>query len=332
LSQAELYERLNGVFVLLERSTAAGRQLEAAGGFMSGSSRIYTSLAAIDGTDRVFAVSPEGSRRELTSVLAWQRRQEWAVLEGGAAQEISMPIAAGSSTKVGDRVFSIEGGTGGRALTEGSITGQNDTPGVGRRLLATFINGSGTPGAPVLNEFGELVGLVGGANVPGATRLIDLLKYRAAMKGILIVPLTEIRFRPDAAAETIAALQQRGDLILALTGDEHVVSGGFAKQINRGPGVSPGDQRDEFTMQDKTFVTWINWNPQQRLRGQGTLRVFDADNRAVLESKPAKVDLRKGQFSLSSWQIPVPSAAGHYRVDAMIDGKPIWRGFVRIGP
>lgn len=329
LTQAELYERLNRAFVVLERSNAAGRRLEPAAGFVAGSTDIYTALTSIDAADRITAVGADNSRRDIMSVVSWHRRQDWAILEGTVPQE-ALPVAAGDSTKVGDRIYSMEGGTAGRALTEGGMTGQSDLPGVGRRLLAAFTNGTGTPGAPVVNEFGELVGMVGGAHMPGATGLLDLLRFRGTMKGIPIVPMTELRARPGAPRESIAALLQRGDLIPALSGEQHVVSGGFAKQINRGPAVAPGDQREEFTSQDKTFVTWINWSPQDRVRGTSILRLFDADNRVVLESKPAKIDLRKGQLSLSSWQIPVPNAPGMYRVDAAIDGKPIWRGFVRI--
>jgi hypothetical protein len=43
-----------------------------------------------------------------------------------------------------------------------------------------------------------------------------------------------------------------------------------------------------------------------------------------------KGDFRRGQLSLSSWQLPVPAAPGLYRTDVLIDDKPIWRGFVTI--
>jgi len=333
LTQAELYERLNRVFVVIERSTAGGRQLEAAGGFMSGAEWIYTSMATLDGADTLNAVGPDGSRHGLTSVVALHRRQDWAVLERGPLQEVDLPAAAADGIRIGDRFFSIEGGTaGGRALTEGSLTGQSDAPTTGRRFLATFLNGSGTPGAPVLNEFGELVGLIGGADVPGATRLTELLRHRAEMKGIPVVPLNLVRFRPGAPTESVAALQQRGDLVAPLVGEEHVVSGGFARDIVKGPTVTPADQREQFSSQDKAFVVFVNWNPRERVRGQSMLRVFDADNRVIMESKPAKLNVRKGQWTMSTWQLRVPPNAGYYRVDAMIDGKPIWRGFVRIGP
>ena len=152
------------------------------------------------------------------------------------------------------------------------------------------------------------------------------------MKGVPIVPLAQVRFVPGTAVESIAVLQQRGEIVSALVGAEHVVSGGFSKQIVKGSTVSPGDMRDRFSAQEKTFVAWINWSPQERLRGQSVLRNFDVDNKVVSESKPAKVNLRKGELVLSAWQLQVPSAAGQYRVEVAIDGQPIWRGFLRVTP
>jgi hypothetical protein len=330
-AQADLYERLNKSFVLIERTGPRGRQLEPAAGFMATAGRIYTSLSAVDAVEALHAVYADGKRHPLTALHAWNRRQDWAVLVGGPAENTSLPAAAADGVKVGDRLFSMEGGAGGgRVLTDGNLTGQNDSPNAGRRLLATFLTGSGTVGAPVLNEYGEVVGIVGGANAPGATRLIEILRYRGEMKGVSIVPLSLVRINPDAPPEQLSALFLRGDLVGPLSGEEHVVSGGFAKTITRSQTVQPSDQREQFSREDKTFVTYVTWQPLERLRGQAMLRVSDAENRTVIESKPGKLDVRKGQYILSSWTLPVPPAAGVYRVDTLIDGKPIWRGFVRI--
>ncbi len=214
-------------------------------------------------------------------------------------------------------------------LTDANLTGQNESP-AGRRLIATVLTGSGTVGAPVVNEYGEIVGIIGGAGAPGATRMMDILRSRAEMKGVSVVPLSLVRFNPDAPAEPLPAMFARGDLVLPLTGEEHVVSGGFAKMIAKSQTVQPSDQREQFSSVDKTFVTWVNWAPLERLRGETILRVFDGENRTVMETKPGKLDVRKDQRVLSSWTLPVPATAGVYRADALIDGKPIWRGFVRI--
>lgn len=331
LAQAQLYERLNKSFVLIERAGPRGRQLEPAAGLVVEGGRIYTSLAAVDAAETLHAIAADGKRLPLTSMLAWNRRQDWAILGGGPVLDASLPVASPDAIKVGDRLFSMEGGAAGaRVLTDGNLTGQNDSPTSGRRLLATFLNGSGTVGAPVLNEYGDILGFVGGANAPGATGLMEILRYRAEMKGVSLVPLSLVRFKPDTPAEPLTALFQRGDLVAPLSGQENVTSGGFAKTITRSQTVQPSDQREQFSSADKTFVTYVNWNPLERLRGQAILRVFDVENRTVLESKPGKLDVRKGQYILSSWTLPVPPTAGVYRVDALIDGKPIWRGFVRI--
>ena len=45
-----------------------------------------------------------------------------------------------------------------------------------------------------------------------------------------------------------------------------------------------------------------------------------------------KLNLRKGQMSLTSWQLAIGSLAGVYRGDVTVDSKPIWRGLVKITP
>ncbi len=329
LSQSELYERLSQSFVVIERIGARGRQLEGAAG-LAVSGRVYTSLAAIDSAEAVYGVTADGKRLPLTDVVGLNRRQDWTVLAGVPASGEPLGVAAADGVKVGDRVFSMEGGAvGSRVLVEGTLTGQSESPSAGRRMLITLLTGPGTIGAPVVNEYGELIGIIGGVGMPGATRLIELLRARAETRALTLIPLNLIRFNPDQPGQSIATLLQKGELVAPLVGEEHVVSGGFAKAIGKAQTVQAIDQREQFSSQDKTFVTYVSWNPQVRVRGQGMIRVFDIDNRPVAESAPGKVDVRKGQFVLSSWTIPVP-APGTYRVETLLDGKPFWRGFVRI--
>jgi len=330
LAPPELYERLNRMFVVLERATADGQQLEPAGGLLGNGGRIYTSLAAIDATDVVRAVAADGSRRALGSVLAMNRSQDWAVLGDGPQHEASLPVAAPDTVKIGDRCYSIEGATvGGRVLAEGSITGQGELPGAGRRLLAGFLTTGGTPGAPVLNEYGELIGVIGGGPIAGANRLMDTLRFRAELKGTPIIPFTAFRVQEQPADETLAALQQRGQLIAPLSGSEHVVSGGFARSIEK-RNATPVDQKDLFSVGERTFAVFITWNPRQRLRGQVQFRVYDAANRLQMESKPSRADYRKDQFINTHWVGPLPSPPGLYRVDIVFNDRPAWRGFFRV--
>lgn len=326
LAQSELYDRLGRMFVSIERFSSAGRALDTVSGVLGTKGRVYTSMAAIDDVDRIRGVLPDGSTRELQTLFAWNRRQGWAILEATNTKEIDLPVAASGSVRIGDRCFSIEGSPSAGVLVDLSVIGQRAAPDGG--WLATFINGFGTPGAPVVNEYGELLGVVGAS--PGATRMAVLLRDRAELKGVPIVPFGFFRLRDDVVSTRIADLRSRGELMAALAGEQNVLSGGFAREIARTNTVAPSDQRDEFSAAEKKMVAFVTWNPVEKLKGLAIIRVFDVDNRPVMETKPMKVSLGKGQMSLSSWELPISSLSGTYRADVMLDARPIWRGFVKI--
>jgi hypothetical protein len=329
LASSELFDRLARASVVLRRADAAGRDLAAAAGYSAGGGMIYTAMAALDDVEGLRVMTPEGTAKPLTSVTAWNRRQDWAVLVGGAAVE-PLPVADASAAKIGDRCFSIERSAAGNSvIAECTISGREAQG--GSSLLATFSADGGTMGAPILNEFGEIIGLAGGPGMPGATRLMDQLIIRAETKGTRVVPIGLVRAATDAAAVTLVDLRSRGETVAGLSGEDHAMSGGFARAFAKNaPG--PADQRTEFSSQEKAFTVFVSWNPKARLRGQMKLQVFDADNRVVAESKPVKADLRKDEVSRSSWDLPMLKAPGMYRADVMLDATPIWRGFVRITP
>ena len=74
----------------------------------------------------------------------------------------------------------------------------------------------------------------------------------------------------------LSELQARRELVAPLTGDEHVMSGGFARGVLKNPGPAPSDQRSEFSVREKEFVAFLTWHPQQRVRGVTSLQIHDA--------------------------------------------------------
>ncbi|HEY1303308.1 MAG TPA: hypothetical protein VGF24_07145 [Vicinamibacterales bacterium] len=144
--------------------------------------------------------------------------------------------------------------------------------------------------------------------------------------------MSAIRLPSNVVPTSIDDLRARGDLIPALGGEEHILSGGFATGISKGPVVRPSDQRNDFSVADKPFTVFVTWSPQQRLKGMVALRLHDADNKVLAEGKPVKKDFRKDELVLMSWTVPVPKTPGIYRADVLFNDKPTWRGFVRITP
>lgn len=330
MTQSQLFARLNETFVTLERSTAKGRRLEPTSAVALGHGRIATAVAAIDGSDAVIAVLPSGKRQPMTSILAIDRAHDWVVLAGGPEGELEVPAAADNVVQVGDRCFSMEASSGGgRVLVDGGITGRAGSPSSGNRLVASFGAGTGIPGSPVFSEFGELVGVVGGTLVAGASEPSDLVYFRADLRGVPIVPVSSIAVPAGAAPIAFADAWTRGDVLHALEGREHILTAGFAKGILKDQ-VRPADQRQEFSPKDKEFVVFVEWGAQARLKGLQTLRLYDDHNVSLGETKPAKLDVRPGSTSLTSWKLPVPPHAGVYRAEVLIDGTPIWRGFVKV--
>ena len=146
----------------------------------------------------------------------------------------------------------------------------------------------------------------------------------------LVVPASAIR--PAAGGSVpIQDLRRRGVLMDAVNRRDNILSGGFARQIQKNP-ARPIDQRDEFTQNDRQISVFLTWDPRERLRGTLVLRTYDEHNQVLAESKPVKADLRPGNVPLSHWQVPVPRQAGSYRVDVLFDAVPIWRGTFRVTP
>lgn len=332
LPQAELFARATAAFVLLERATSKGVRLDPAAAFAAGHGRLFTSVAAVDGADTITAVLPDGTRQPVTAMLGINRQQDWIVLAGGPPGDITQPLAPDAAGQIGDRLFTIEASTGAsRVLADGTVSGRAAAPGTGPRLLMTLGSGAAPPGEPVFNEFGELLGVVGGSLVPGASDLSELMHFRAELHGVPVVPISLFRTPMDAAPVALAEARARGDLVPAVQSGQNVMSGGFARSIATTQTVRPADQRQEFSLsRDKDFVVFVTWSPQMRLKGTTILRLHNEANQVVAESKPGKVDLRLGDARLSSWKLAIPGRPGVYRADVLIEGVPIWRGFVKV--
>ena len=332
LSQSELYTRLSSLAVMLQPVLSNGKRLEPYAGTLGSDGRVYTTVASLDGNDGLQARRLDGGWQEVTNVLAWNRLEDWAVLsssyDGG---DTPLPIASGADAGVGARCYTVEtSDAGALVLAEGVITGLAGGASPGAQLLATFHTVHGTPGAPVINEFGEIVGIIGGTGVSGATRLIDVLRFRFDMKATPVVPFSSLHGRGDVSPIALTELRSRGELVSPVIGEAHVLSGGFATGIAREPTVIPVDQRQTFSPGEPRMIVFLTWNPKERLRGMAHLRLYDAQNRLVLQSKPQKADLRKDRATFAYWELGVPGERGVYRADILLDERTMWRGFVRI--
>jgi hypothetical protein len=327
LTQPQLFETLNVVHVVLQRSTSAGRVLDPAAAMLGANGSLHTVTSAIDETDRVSGFTGLGNTLPITTVLAWNRSARWATLASTAASPASELVPAKQEdVKIGDRCYALDGSlTGSRVLLEGAVSGRMG--GERPSWIVGFQNGFARPGSPVINDSGEILGLI-----DSPTRTYESIKAQIDLKGQPLIPYSLFKAGAGAAAVTLDELRARNELMLPVLGDAHIVSGGFAADINRGSIVAPSDQRTEFSTAEKAFTVFVTWSPQERLKGMMSIKLFTANNQLVSQSKPKKSDLRKQDLVLSSWQIPMIQSAGIYRADILLDNKVMWRGYVRLTP
>ena len=330
LTQQALHERLARHFIVLSRKVTGVRELEPAAASLVVSGQVVTAVKLLDSVDGVAAVMPGGATVDLPTIVALDRAAGWAILEAPGTEAPTLPLAA--SPRIGDRCFSMQGtDSGGRVLLEGQISGT--VSGQASGWIASFFNGAAVAGAPVVNEYGELLGIAGRpprADVPIGLRA--LAASSVELGNVPVIPIDTIRPGAAMTPGTFASFRARGELLEPLVMEEHIVSGGFASETPRGTIPRPEIQREEFSKTDKEMVVFVTWGPRSRIRGQATFHLFDPANRRVMSSKPAKVDVRPKDLATSVWRNPVPQAPGIYRAELHLDGKPVWRSYVRIIP
>jgi S1-C subfamily serine protease len=333
LTEAELYERLNSVFVLLHRESSDGRELEGAAGFLADrDGLIYTVLPALDGADSVRATMPDGSSHAISQLAGSNRQQQWAVLRGPALDPTFVPTIASGAVAIGSRCFSMEGRAAIRVLTAGTISGQARSAADDLVLIATFPRAFGMPGAPVIDEYGHIIGIVG-AGLPGDSRPVDhIVQARGDLNGAPIINFPTRDGEHGMVEMDLASLRASGRLMSAVAHGGSFAGGGFTRGLVKRADSAPAELMSQFSLRDKSIGVFLVWTVAERLRGQVVLRVFDSENGIISASEPRRMDIRPKQYARTTWELPRLHTPGLYRVDAVVDERTYWRGFLTVLP
>ena len=332
LTRQEVFARTLAGSVIVEAVDREGTRIETGPGVALSPTTIATSFAVLNNAVRLRIRTRDGGTTETDQVASWNRRQDWALVTVPALRGVDPPPHAAAPVQPGEGCYSA-GVTPDGTLTVASceVVGVAPTSPAGPRLNVSFFTAGGSPGAPLLNEYGELTGMMTeGLSDQTVNRTMLRLGQISDVPGVSAVPVAVLAAAPPSSPTPLTALEARGLFTPPVTLGRHVLSGGFASSVPaRGQSTQPVDQRYEFVPSDKTLTVFVTWNPVDRLKGSATIRMYDLDNRSLGESKPTKLSLRTGQMMMSTWGINVP-APGVYRVDALVNGAIAWRGHFRV--
>ncbi len=155
--------RLAPSIVWVYKLDATGRRFDTASGFVSGKGEITTAFQSIDGAANVEVAFADGQRRPITGVRAHSRLQDWAVLtvDTGSAPPLK-PAPPTYTVPIGERMvhFSVENDA--RAIAGIAF---------GDRWPLQPPTSPAAVGGPLLNPFGEVIGIIGGSTTPGVRAL-----------------------------------------------------------------------------------------------------------------------------------------------------------------
>ena len=340
LIPADIYKRAAAASVFIENLNQLGERRSQASGFFIEPDRLITAFQAVDGASKVRIVTPDGRRVEANEVVAWNRRQDWIILRVDAGQLPTMQPAATESWAIGDRVYVLDvPAEGNRVLIETSIIGkQSLSGGAGERISVGDNLSRRSLGSPLLNEYGEVIGLIGGNMIPGSAFVEDLAfsarSLAGTTRGTLAIPESLIgKATTGGSPTTIENLASSGQFMPALSGNDNVLSGTLSRSVNRKTDPpQPIEERSEFARRDATAMLLVTWLPREKRKGIPSLRLFDLDNRLLSESPgKKKISVSPQKLSYSGWEVPLGNLpSGIYRLDVTLNTDTVWRTFFRI--
>ena len=329
LAVAELYQRGLSQTLTLRALDATGAELGRTSGFFVAPDLVSTSFAGINAARAIRIVAPDSRQLETSEVVSWNRRDDWALLRFAGAS--AQPVERGKAPpRVGDRCFFLDSqGEGARVIVETTVIGQ-----AGDELTLGDGASEASHGAPILDEYGDVVATLAGTGLLGATAIDANVLGSAYARGgrgsraRALAPATDAQ----GASKTLLDMETAGLFVKPLARTSHSVYGVLATGIQRqGRIPSPVNQTVRFSRSDGQCIPFVTWNPARKEDTTNHFELFDENNRRLGASEPMKTRLRPGEPFAQYWEIALASLKpGIYRIDLVLGPDPVWRTFFRV--
>jgi hypothetical protein len=343
LGSADLYQKAMDATVTIAKLGSNGSILGKGSGFWVGDGRILTAFDVIDGASSLRILRRDGSEVTTDQILAWNRWQDWALLKVEGSAKTWLKRGSPDAPKVGDRCVVLEFEGMGARLADGSITGKNVFPRAGERLLLASGITPASFGGPLLDEYGNFVGIVGGNILPGGDPMKTFSLFlepgpngRPTKWDVtgMATPQALLPELSSGNATRLADLASRGEFLSPMEPSKSIFFATLTSMSGKDGANSfnPTDYRNVFSHRDGKAVLYVSWKSLAKEKLNCVVRLFDADNKPLSESKSREVSLAPGKYAPNAtWDISLGSMSpGVYRVDLVLNGQTAWRDFLRI--
>ncbi len=161
---AVVYSEATSAAVDVEKLDAQGHLLRRSSGFLLKDGVVVTSFRSIDGASAVRLRLSDGKVLSLPRVAAWNRRQDWVLFSTDATSNSVLQLVEGKSWNIGDHCYWLSvKPDGSRILADGQIVGLKSPASGGDRIDLSAAYDSSALGGALLNDLGEVIGILDGA-------------------------------------------------------------------------------------------------------------------------------------------------------------------------
>lgn len=336
----EIYTRAVAATVDVEKLDGQGHSLHHSSGFVLRDGMVVASFRGIDGATSLRLHFANGDVALGPAIAAWDRHQDWVILSTNTKSAPSLKIAELKSWKVGEQCYWLDVKTdGSRILSDGQIVGFKSPSLWGDRIDFSGTYDSAGLGGALLNDRGEVIGVLGGAlpesflntNAPQLESDSELLFYT---QGGIAVAANLLPQSLSSSTVSLQDLDAKGLMTPPLIHSNYILFGMLAqggKPADKKPTPGQRDYKIIFQRGD-TAAALVHFSNSVSFKTTATLKLYDLDNHVLTTSKTEKINVNRGEYTERAWQIPLTNLpAGIYRVDIELAEGVAWRQYFKLG-
>jgi len=167
ITPAQLYERVSAGVVSIVTQDEAGKTWIASGSVVDPSGVIVTSYHVVSGKRHVHVKLPDGSKALMTQVIGYDVLKDIVVFTIDASGLTALPLGDSDGLKIGETVYVVGNPQGmEKTLTDGLVSTRQAEFG-SKWIMFSAAVGPGSSGSPLVNQRGEVVGVVSSQGVEG---------------------------------------------------------------------------------------------------------------------------------------------------------------------
>jgi hypothetical protein len=338
---AEVYTKTTAATVDVEKLDVQGHVLRRSSGFFLKDGVVVTSFRNIDGATTLRLRLPSGKELAAPAIAAWNRRQDWVILAADDKANPFLKLADGKNWNIGDHCYWLTVKTdGSRILSDGQIVGLKPPSSWGERIDISGVYDSAGQGGALLNDQGEVVGILGGAlpesflNSYFSQSQADASEIVFSSTGGIAIAASLLPLTLPGTRVTLQDLWGKNLMMPQVINSKRILFGMLTqggKITGKKPVPGERDFKVRFQRGDASASAVIHFENSESFKSIAVTKLFEVDNQLVASGKPEKLNVNRGEPAERMWQLPLTNLpSGIYRVDIELTDGVAWRQYFQL--